>query len=193
MPTSHRQIVVACDLSEHGRAVLDQAIAQVASAPKQLLHFITALDPRSGIPVVPPDGPIDIHYADLVREYMTGKIRDAFEAATAPHDVQFFLHTRIGAPAPEILDLAREVGADLILIGTHGYTGLRHLVMGSVAERVVREAECPVTVVRAKTYTPVELQNVVEIPVHKRPTSRLTMFSYVSNNVIMRPPTWPIH
>ena len=49
--------------------------------------------------------------------------------------------------------MARELGADLIVMGTHGRTGLRRLLMGSVAERVVREAPCPVLTVR----TPVEM------------------------------------
>lgn len=53
-----------------------------------------------------------------------------------------------GAAAAEIVRFARESRCDLIVIGTHGRTGVRHLVLGSVAERVVREADCPVLVVR---------------------------------------------
>lgn len=55
---------------------------------------------------------------------------------------------RQGLAAKEICRLAAEGGFDLIVMGTHGRTGLRHLVLGSVAERVVREAHCPVLVVR---------------------------------------------
>ena len=50
----------------------------------------------------------------------------------------------IGEPALEIIDLAREGGYDLVVVGTHGRTGLRHALLGSVAERVVRKAGCPV-------------------------------------------------
>ena len=53
-----------------------------------------------------------------------------------------------GDPAEEILRVAREIAADLIVMGTHGRTGLRRLLMGSVAERVVRGAACPVLTVR---------------------------------------------
>jgi nucleotide-binding universal stress UspA family protein len=193
MRTTHRQIVVACDFSEHGRAVLDRAVAQVAGAPGHILHVVTVLDPRAGLPAVPTDGPIDFAYAERVREYMAACVSDAFQAVPGTTDVQFFLHPRIGGAVHEILDLARDVGADLILIGTHGFTGLKHMVMGSVAERVVREAGCPVTVVREKSYPEVELEQMVEIPAHKRPTSRLYLFSYTNSNVIMRPPDWPIH
>jgi nucleotide-binding universal stress UspA family protein len=53
-----------------------------------------------------------------------------------------------GAPVAEILRVAQETGADLILMGTHGRTGLRRLLMGSVAEQVVRQAACPVLTVK---------------------------------------------
>ena len=44
----------------------------------------------------------------------------------------------------EIITFAREINADLLVVGTHGRTGLSHLIIGSVAERVVRKAPCPV-------------------------------------------------
>ncbi len=50
----------------------------------------------------------------------------------------------IGEPASEIAELAREGGFDLLVVGTHGRTGIRHALLGSVAERVVRRAACPV-------------------------------------------------
>jgi nucleotide-binding universal stress UspA family protein len=53
-------------------------------------------------------------------------------------------------PGREIAAFAKEGGHDLVVMGTHGRTGLRHLVIGSVAERVVREAHCPVLVVRPR-------------------------------------------
>jgi universal stress protein A len=55
-----------------------------------------------------------------------------------------------GDPAVEVLQMAAKLGIDLIVMATHGRTGLRRLVLGSVAERVVREAPCPVLTVKAK-------------------------------------------
>lgn len=55
-----------------------------------------------------------------------------------------------GVPSIEIIRTAREVAADLIVMGTHGRRGFPHILMGSVAERVVREAPCPVFIVREK-------------------------------------------
>ena len=50
----------------------------------------------------------------------------------------------VGEPSVEIVEFAKETGQDLLVIGTHGRTGLRHALVGSIAERVVRRAGCPV-------------------------------------------------
>ena len=57
---------------------------------------------------------------------------------------------RIGKPHREIVAEAKEARADLIVIATHGYTGLTHAFIGSTAERVVQHSSCPVLVVRRK-------------------------------------------
>jgi nucleotide-binding universal stress UspA family protein len=58
-----------------------------------------------------------------------------------------------GTPFREIVEIAETKQVDLIIRGTHGRTGIRHLLMGRVAERVVRLAPCPVMVMRQKTQT----------------------------------------
>ena len=67
-------------------------------------------------------------------------------------------HHRLGDPSTEIVQLAADLDASLVVIGTHGRRGIRRLVMGSVAETVVRLAPCPVLVVRA-----MDLQQVPQI------------------------------
>jgi nucleotide-binding universal stress UspA family protein len=57
----------------------------------------------------------------------------------------------VGMPAASIVGYAEAIGASLIVMGTHGRTGLAHLLMGSVAEQVVRTAQCPVLTVRQVT------------------------------------------
>ena len=57
-------------------------------------------------------------------------------------------HVRKGKAFDQICHEAKQLGADLIIISTHGYTGLKHMLLGSTAERVVRHASCPVLVVR---------------------------------------------
>lgn len=68
-------------------------------------------------------------------------------AAPAPE-----ILVRRGTPHHEIVQAARELEIDLIVIATHGYTGMKHLLLGSTAERVVRHAPCPVLVVRERDF-----------------------------------------
>jgi nucleotide-binding universal stress UspA family protein len=76
---------------------------------------------------------LDVWRADAER--LVGSSRVAAEKA-------------VGEPAAEILSYARSAGVDLLVLGTHGRTGLEHALMGSIAERVVRRAHCPVLTVR---------------------------------------------
>lgn len=62
---------------------------------------------------------------------------------------KFQIHVHMGNPANEILAVAEEEKVDAICIATHGHTGLKKIVFGSVAQRVVRRAQCPVVTVRA--------------------------------------------
>ena len=59
---------------------------------------------------------------------------------------------RHGVPYVEVTDAARTLKMDLIVITTHGYTGLKHVFLGSTAERIVRHAPCPVLTVREKEH-----------------------------------------
>lgn len=59
---------------------------------------------------------------------------------------------RVGKPYHEITTAAKELDVDLIVIATHGYTGLKHVVLGSTAERVIRHAPCPVLTVREREH-----------------------------------------
>ena len=61
-------------------------------------------------------------------------------------------HTREGAPFAEIVQAARDLGSRMIIMGTHGRTGISHALLGSVAEKVVRKAPCPVLTVRGSEH-----------------------------------------
>ncbi len=60
----------------------------------------------------------------------------------------------IGDPALEVVELAREGGYEVIVLGTHGRTGIRHALLGSIAERVVRHARCPVLTIHPEPHLP---------------------------------------
>lgn len=65
-------------------------------------------------------------------------------------DAEFIAYSKIGRPQDEILDAAEEYKADLIILGTHGRTGLDHFISGSVSESVARKAKCPVLIIPKK-------------------------------------------
>ena len=65
-------------------------------------------------------------------------------------EVPLHRHLRVGIPYVEIVEAAKAIGADMIVMGTTGKTGLEHFLLGSVAERIVRTASCPVLTVRHK-------------------------------------------
>jgi nucleotide-binding universal stress UspA family protein len=75
---------------------------------------------------------------------------------------------RVGTPAEEIVRYAEFCDVDLIIMGTHGRTGIAHALMGSVAEQVVRVAPCPVLLVRAPRRAAVSQGAAVTVPPVKR-------------------------
>ncbi len=83
--------------------------------------------------------------AEIVKDILAALEKAKQEAGTA---VPITTQIAEGVPYLEIARVAREGRYDLVVIGTHGRTGLRHLLLGSVAERVVRTAACPVLTVR---------------------------------------------
>jgi len=72
----------------------------------------------------------------------------ALARSVFPPSVKVTPHLRPGKPVPKILRAARELKADALIMATHGYSGLQHALLGSVTERVVRRAPCPVLAVR---------------------------------------------
>lgn len=185
------QVVVAYDFTASAEEALVRAIDVACRAPHHVLHVIAAIDPRDGLPVAPTRH-VDYDYAERIQKLVSERVTTAFAARHATSEVHFFVHARIGRPADEILRLAKEVGADLVFIGSHGKTGLDRFVLGSVSERVVREAQCPVMVARAKTYEPVELLQVYKFE-HDRPAyTPPHRYSYVDQRVLLRPNEWPI-
>ncbi|HJU10091.1 MAG TPA: universal stress protein [Candidatus Binataceae bacterium] len=74
--------------------------------------------------------------------------------------VDYELLARLGHPADEIVAAEADIDADLVIMATHGRTGFSHLLIGSVAEKVVRESACPVLIVRKKKPRPVSVEDM---------------------------------
>lgn len=189
---NNSQVVVAFDFSASGREALYRAISLAMRAPFHVLHFVCVIDPHVQVPVVPADGPLDYRYAERVQQAIADAVTAELRAAGASDRIHFFAHARIGKPAPEILELAREIGADLIILGTKGLTGLERVVVGSVAERVVREAGCTVEVARPKRYPYVQLLPVKDVEPHGHYV-KPHRYSYENAQVQLRPTEWPLY
>jgi nucleotide-binding universal stress UspA family protein len=152
---SKTQVVVAYDFSKHADVALQHAVELACKDPSQVLHFVTVIDASQTYLT-----------ADSVQKDLLGRLRHLFEARRPGVEIDFFVHARIGAPVAEILALAEEVGADLIICGSHGRGAMGRLLLGSVSEAVLHGARCPVLIVRLKGYPYVALGKVIEVQEH---------------------------
>ena len=143
-------ILVPTDFSEYANQALDDAteLAQNLQARLTLLHVIdtTPLGVVEGAAMLPPSYWQEVEMS----------IEQSMEASLKRLDdvgVQGETIIARGVPFQTIIDTARDHNIDLIVMGTHGRTGLTHALMGSVAEKIVRLAPCPVLVTRGTTET----------------------------------------
>jgi universal stress protein A len=144
-PTIHK-ILLPTDFSESSERAVGYAAALARSlgASVHLMHVLE--EPRMT------RGPLHFLAPDTVahdHEYHECRTKLAALGATLQNGVaRITTEVRIGSPAQAIVDAAVHYGSDLIVMATHGRSGLPHLVLGSVAEQVVRRAPCPVLAVR---------------------------------------------
>lgn len=181
------QVVVAYDLSSGGEVALSRAIEVVARAPQHVLHVVTVLDRHVGVHKV------TYQTAEQTQKTVRDHVAAAFNGRPTAAEVQFFIHCRIGKPVDEILEVAEEVGADLLFIGSHNKVGLERMLLGSVSERIVREAKCAVMVARPKTYADVDLVKVVQYDHDRADYVPPHRYSYVETRLIARPNDWPLN
>lgn len=191
--TVQHPVVVGFDFSHSGEAALDRAVKLAGRAPEHVLHIVCVIDPRHALPAVPASGEIDYLYAAQVQEALAAVVHAALERAGITTRVTFFVHARIGKnAAEEILELAHQFGAELIVVGSHGLTGLERLVVGSTSEKIVREAHCSVEVARPTAYPEVDLMSVVEVPGADHTYVPPHRYEYDDHRVVLRPNDWPL-
>jgi nucleotide-binding universal stress UspA family protein len=139
-----RTILVATDFSDTAEQALDYAIA-LAGKLGAKLYLFNAIG-LSTFGVVPELGvaATSTMLDGIVSDNQ--KALDSLIAAKAPTKIHTVMRT--GDPRDLIVDTAAEVGADLIVMGTHGRRGVTRALLGSVAEGVLRHAMCPVLTIR---------------------------------------------
>jgi universal stress protein A len=139
-----RRILVPIDFSPCSKKALHYAIPFA----KQFGARLCLLYVGQGYYLLPDLAPTDINeYKMTERADTAGKLA-SFATQEIPTTLAVDILVRNGQPAMEIAEAAKNIGADLIIISTHGYTGVKHVWFGSIAEQVVRHAACPVLVVR---------------------------------------------
>ncbi len=144
-------IFVALDSSDAAHEALAIAL-QLAQSSHAEVGICSVVDPLVVAGTSPPSPGADLVFRDLeadARRLVDEAVERAQIAGVRAHG-----ETRCGAPAFELLQAAKRRDADLIVMGTHGRRGLKHFLMGSVAETVLREASVPVLVVRAREPRP---------------------------------------
>ncbi len=147
LPSLHlKRILVPIDFSECSVRALDYALAfaEQFAAKIILLHVVEpAVYPENYLAAPATLQEVQENLLQVGRDHLAELNRKR-----VGHRSEAELLVRIGRAHSEIPDTAKAMGADLIVIGTHGHTGLKHVLLGSTAERVVRYASCPVLTVR---------------------------------------------
>lgn len=143
-----KKILLASDLSQNSAKATEYAclLTSQFSAELHVLHVLE--DVLSNTPSFGGGLALNsyVHESPSVAER---KIRSLFETSWLLGK-QLITATADGDPADSILRYAKEKSIDLIILGTHGRTGLSHILVGSVAEQVTRQSKCAVMVVRSR-------------------------------------------
>ncbi|MBI2882055.1 MAG: universal stress protein [Candidatus Tectomicrobia bacterium] len=141
-----RRILAPTDFSPYSEEGLRYAafLARKFGAEVVVYHVLTPKEMEARESLPPPSSYVDEIYRDAEKEAV-----DQFHKALGEENgLRVRGAASSGVPFVEIIRKAREEGCDLIVMATHGRTGLSHILMGSVAEKVVRMADCPVITIR---------------------------------------------
>lgn len=145
------KILVPVDFSDNSRVAIEMAVQIAESFGAQIIFFHAIELPRVIKGEVERRLPLVQEYerraretaerelAALLKQYGNGRFTIVVESAE-------------GQPFIEIIKAAKKHVVDLVVMGTHGFTGLKHMLIGSVAEKVVRKSPCPVLTVKHPDY-----------------------------------------
>lgn len=158
-PFGIHKILVPLDFSDQSKKALAYAVAFARQFGAKL-SLIAVVEPRvypvDTVVIPPAMEDMTTSAVEGARESLAN-IRNSIDLPGGMVEEPLVV---VGRPYAEIAQAAARVGADLIIMATHGYTGLKHVYLGSVTERVVRHAPCPVLVVREQEREFVELAKV---------------------------------
>lgn len=179
-----RRIVVAYDFSELAQRALEQALDLAVGAAE--VHVLSVGTAQGALLKLPENEALTQADASEVLRARVGKDVDAYVAEYGPLGIErIAVYATDGHPAEQIVALATEIDADLIVLGTHGRSGLERVMLGSVAEAVTRRAPCGVFVIRPRDFLNGERLPVIQPPPQEgeptlRPFRRRAVYHYTS-------------
>lgn len=143
-----QRILVPVDFSDCGRKAIQYGIPLARQYGGKLILLYVVQDPYpvtefGGIALAQMEADLSANAVTELDKFANLEVRPHVTADT---------RVAVGSPETQIVDVARLEAVDLIVISTHGRTGLEHMFLGSVVENVVRHAPCPVLVVRQKEH-----------------------------------------
>ncbi len=158
---AHYTIVVGADFSETSDEALDEAFHAAHAREHAEVHVLNVeLDlatharvahlEREWAPEADPPSPVS--NLDRLEAHVVARLHRFTADHGLPRFARLVSHFRLGSAAEQLVQLAADLDADLIVVGTQGRHGVQRLLIGSVAERVIRLARCPVLVVRPKDH-----------------------------------------
>ena len=145
-----KKILCPVDLSEFTDEILYYAeiIAKRFDSELHLIHVIPNLSYFT-----PYESFLTPENLVAIERNIEGEVGKDFDKITKKLDFPFKRIIKTGVTSVEIIDYIKQQGIDLVVMGTHGRSGIEHILIGSVAEKVVRKSPCPVLTVRPKSKT----------------------------------------
>lgn len=146
MESGIKKILVPIDFSDYSKSALRYAVNFSKNFKAEMI-LIYVVEPV----IYPPDfsmGQIAIPSVNTEWDKRANQELDKLAKENIPDTVSFKTIIKTGKPFVEIVETANDLDVDLIIIATHGRTGIEHILFGSTAEKVVRKAPCPVLTLR---------------------------------------------
>ena len=145
-----QSIVVGTDGSETARKAVEEAIG-LARALEASIELVSAFEPIAGqrLREESRQAPADLQWMVNPREDVDATLAEAAERI-GEAGVESRVYAREGDPADAILDVAEELGSDLIVVGNKGMTGAKRFLLGSVPNKVSHHAPCSVLIIRTE-------------------------------------------
>lgn len=147
-------IIAAVDRTATSEPVIYTATSLATAIARAELHFLYVIDPAPT-----PNLPSSPSMTEMLRQ---GRVfvDDLTREAATRFSGRVAGHIAAGEPHKQILQLASDLEADLIVVGSHGKKALERLMMGSVSQAVVKKAQCAVLVARPKSYAPSDVPEI---------------------------------